>query len=170
MKQLALRWVPLLFLGPLTLLSAQASAEQATNRQMIDRGRYIVHISGCNDCHTPGYPMKDGQVPVSQWLTGDRLGWQGPWGTTYASNLRLYMQHMSEDQWVQDARTLRRRPPMPWFNLNAMAEKDLRAIYRFVKSLGAPGQPAPDYVPVGQQPLGPVVVFPAPPPPKQAHK
>lgn len=170
MQQHIHRPIPILTLGLLTLLSTQAPAEQATDRQMIERGRYLVHIAGCNDCHTPGYPMKDGKVPVSLWLTGDQLGWQGPWGTTYASNLRLYMQKMTEDQWVQDARTLRRRPPMPWFNLNAMAEKDLRAIYRFVKSLGDPGQPAPAYVPVGQQPQGPVVTFPPPPPQRQAHK
>ena len=48
--------------------------------------------SGCNDCHTAGYMQKDGQVPETEWLTGDSMGWQGPWGTTYAANLRLLFQ------------------------------------------------------------------------------
>ncbi|MGD8999839.1 MAG: cytochrome c [Granulosicoccaceae bacterium] len=141
--------------------------EPRLDTKMIEQGRYIARISGCNDCHTPGYPMKNGNVPESLWLTGDQFGWRGPWGTTYGSNLRLYMQNMSEDQWVQDARTLRRRPPMPWFNLNHMKEHDLRALYQFVKSLGSPGVPAPAYVPPDKEPPMPYATFPSPPPAKK---
>ena len=50
----------------------------------IRHGEYIVRITGCNDCHTPGYPEADGNVPVEDWLTGSSLGWRGPWGTTYS--------------------------------------------------------------------------------------
>ena len=46
-------------------------------------------------------------------IAGDKLGWQGPWGTTYAANLRLYMASLSESGWVQTARSLKSRPPMP---------------------------------------------------------
>lgn len=162
-KPLVVAALPVLLIGPLAAAPADDDASVA-------RGRYVVQTAGCNDCHTPGYAMHDGQTPVSQWLLGDRLGWQGPWGTTYAANLRLYMDRMTEDEWVADARTLKRRPPMPWFNVNAMDEDDLRAMYRFVRSLGDPGQPAPDYVPPGQPVLGPVVMFPAPPPGAQASK
>lgn len=146
------------------LLTGPLLAADDDHSRSIERGRYLVQVAGCNDCHTPGYPMRDGAVPVSEWLLGDRLGWQGPWGTTYGANLRLYLAGMSEDQWIQEARRLKRRPPMPWFNLNAMAEDDLRAIYRFARSLGEPGQPAPAYVPPGLPVDGPVVSFPAPPP------
>ena len=44
----------------------------------IRHGRYLVQTSGCNDCHTPGYMQKDGQVSETEWLTGDAMGWQGP--------------------------------------------------------------------------------------------
>jgi mono/diheme cytochrome c family protein len=141
---------------PSTLLAADTGAD------MIARGRYVATIGGCNDCHTPGYAMKGGDVPESLRLTGDALGWRGPWGTTYASNLRLHFAGMTEDEWVQRARKLNTRPPMPWFNVRAMSEHDLRALYRYVRSLGAPGQPAPAYVPPDRQPAGPVVTFPAP--------
>jgi mono/diheme cytochrome c family protein len=55
----------------------------------IKRGRYLVETSGCNDCHTPGYAQNNGKVDEKLWLTGDKLGWAGPWGTTYPTNLRL---------------------------------------------------------------------------------
>jgi len=128
-----------------------------------DRGRYLVTIGGCNDCHTPGYAMSGGKVDEKQWLTGDSLGWHGPWGTTYPVNLRLYMQKLTEKEWIDKARHLTARPPMPFWALNAMKDSDLRAIYRFVRALGPAGQPAPDYVPPGQEPKGPYVSFPAPP-------
>ncbi len=129
----------------------------------IERGRYLVKIGGCNDCHTPGYAERAGVVPERQWLTGSDLGWQGPWGTTYASNLRLVMARMSEAQWLQLARTAQYRPPMPWFNLHAMSERDLRAIYRFVQHLGPAGTPAPAYVPPGGSVHTAVIRFPEPP-------
>jgi hypothetical protein len=58
---------------------------------------------------------------------------------------------------------LKNRPPMPWFNLNAMTHDDLRAIYQFVRYLGPSGKPAPEYVPAGQEPAGPHAIFPPPP-------
>lgn len=129
----------------------------------VERGRYLVKASGCNDCHTAGYLMADGNLDEKQWLTGDSLGWRGPWGTSYASNLRLFMKDLTEDQWVEAARHLRRRPPMPWFNVNSMAEADLRSIYRFTRSLGEPGQPAPAALAPGEEPKGPYAQFPGPP-------
>ena len=71
------------------------------------RGRYLVQIAGCNDCHTAGFMALDGKVPEKDWLTGDSMGWQGPWGTTYAPNLRNYFQTLDEASWVKVARTSR---------------------------------------------------------------
>lgn len=144
------------------LVSAPAFAQQKADPQLA-RGRYLVEIGGCNDCHTPGYAMSGGRVPEAQWLTGDGLGWQGPWGTTYPPNLRLYVQGMTEAQWVKRAKTLETRPPMPWFNVRAMTNADLRAMYRYIRHLGAAGSQAPAYVPPGGKVSTPVVVFPAPP-------
>src|SRR5882672_3106656 len=78
------------------------------------RGRYLVTIGGCNDCHTPGYPQSGGKVDEKLWLTGEKLGWRGPWGTTYAPNLRLTAANTTEQQWMARARS-EMRPPMPWF-------------------------------------------------------
>jgi hypothetical protein len=129
----------------------------------VNRGRYLSMIAGCNDCHTPGYLLSEGKVPERMWLTGDRFGWKGPWGTTYPANLRMLINSMTEDQWVKTARTLKARPPMPWFDVNIMKREDLKAIYQFVRYLGASGEPAPAYVPPDQEPTTPYALFPSPP-------
>ncbi len=148
-----------LILSPLLLMS---TAEAAGDKH-VARGRYLVEIGGCNDCHTAGYAMSSGKVPAKQWLMGDQLGWQGPWGTTYAPNLRLTFSRLSEEQWLKFARQQEMRPPMPFWSLRAMPDADLRAVYRFVKTLQPIGDAAPAYLPPGQEARGPVVKFPAPP-------
>lgn len=55
-----------------TARSTNTAASSATS--FIERGRYLVEIAGCNDCHTLGYAQSGGQVPESTWLTGDSLG------------------------------------------------------------------------------------------------
>ena len=145
---------------------SEASAAAPTAKATVEHGRYISKIAGCNDCHTSGYLLSGGKVPEEGWLLGDSFGWRGDWGTTYPVNLRMYMKDMTEDQWVKQARTLKARPPMPWFTLNQMDERDLRSLYRFVKTLGPVGDPAPAYVPPGQTPNGPFAQFPPAPPAK----
>lgn len=109
--------------------------------------------------------MTEGQVPEARWLTGDQLGWRGPWGTTYASNLRAYFSSISENEWVRAARASRLQSPMPSVNLRQMHPADLRALYRYVRSQGpaADAAPVPAFVPPGQEPAGPAVNFPMPP-------
>ncbi len=140
-----------------------AHGAKRSDAATLDRGRYLVKLGGCNDCHTPGYAPSGGKVDEKQWLIGDTLGWRGPWGTTYPSNLRLYFQNLSEDEWVKAAKTLQTRPPMPWFTLRGLHENDLRAMYKFIKSLGPAGEPAPAYLPPDQEPKPPFVQFPQPP-------
>lgn len=131
--------------------------------KVVERGRYLLMTSGCNDCHTAGYLFSEGKTPEDRWLTGDTFGWRGPWGTTYATNLRLLVNQLTEEQWIDMAKTLKHRPPMPWFNLNAMTAEDLGAMYQFVRYLGPAGEPAPGYLPPDQEPTGPYATFPAPP-------
>ncbi|MBF0277128.1 MAG: cytochrome C [SAR324 cluster bacterium] len=145
-------------------VSWAADLPKVTASTETDAGRYLVKIGGCNDCHTPMYAPKAGKVPESDWLVGDILGYRGPWGTTYPTNLRLYFQEISEDEWVNNKVFKKAKPPMPWFNLMAMSDQDLRAIYRYIKSLGAKGGKAPAYLPPDQNPNPPFIQWPAPPP------
>ena len=129
----------------------------------VARGRYLAQAAGCNDCHTPGYMPSEGKVPEAQWLTGSDLGFAGPWGVSYASNLRLVVQGLSAREWRAHARAPR-RPPMPWFNLAAMSDADLDAIYRYLRHLGPAGGPAPAALAPGQAiPTAHIVFVPQPP-------
>jgi mono/diheme cytochrome c family protein len=126
----------------------------------IEAGRYLVRLGGCNDCHTDGYAESGGQTPPeADWLTGSVVGFRGPWGTSYPPNLRLYVQQLGEDEWTATMRVVVGRPPMPYPSLHAMSEPDLRALYRYIKSLGPKGQEAPAALPPGAMPKTPYINF-----------
>lgn len=147
------------FAAVLALVPSPTAATTMSD-PLVARGRYLVATAGCNDCHTPGYIEKSGRVAESAWLTGSKLGWSGPWGTTYAANLRLFFQNMNDDQWLSFARNAELKPPMPWFNLRAMSDADLLAIYHYARAAGPAGQPAPAYLPPGQKPPHPFAQMP----------
>lgn len=141
---------------------AAKTAAKPDSKQ-IARGRYLLVVGNCNDCHSAGFAPSEGKTPEKDWLKGDSMGLRGPWGTTFATNLRLSLKRMTEDQWVAYAKALKTRPPMPWFNLNQWTEADLRAFHRYVVHLGPAGDPAPEAVPPGREPKTPFILWPAPP-------
>ncbi len=132
----------------LSMLVPPASAGDSPDQDKIDRGRYVVTVGACNDCHTPGFPESAGTTPVGDWLTGNPVGFQGPWGTTYPRNLRLFVQDLTEEEWLATTRQPK-RPPMPWFVLRDMADEDLVAVYHFIRSLGPKGIWEPAYAAPG---------------------
>lgn len=149
-------------------VSAQA-AESKSDKATIERGRVLTVIGGCHDCHTPGYPEAAGKVPQAEWLTGNVVGFQGPWGTSYPANLRLKVQDMTEKEWLMRTRQPM-LPPMPWFNLRDSSDKDLIAMYRYMRSLGTAGQPAPAAAAPGVMVSTPYFEFVPKNLPKQAAK
>lgn len=143
-------------------MAAPASPE--ITPEIMERGKYISQFGGCNDCHTAGYAEAAGNVPQEIWLSGSPIGHNGPWGTTYASNLRLIAASMTEDEWVPFLATLETLPPMPWFNLRLLPESDMRALHAFICLLGPAGEPTPKALPPGVAPQTPyIVIVDAPP-------
>ena len=97
------------------LVLGQALAAQAadlTPGEQIERGRYLVSISGCADCHTPltmgpngpvpdsarglsGHPQNLDMppapvLPAGPWLvvsSATNTAWSGPWGVSFTANL-----------------------------------------------------------------------------------
>jgi len=80
----------------------------------VARGKYLITLGGCHDCHTPkrmtekgpaldtkrllsGFPssekapaIPEGVIGPKSWgglFTNDGTGWAGPWGISFASNL-----------------------------------------------------------------------------------
>jgi mono/diheme cytochrome c family protein len=133
----------------------QIDSPHVVAANQIEAGRYIAIIGGCNDCHTEGYLQSEGKVPEKDWLAGSMMGWQGEWGTTYPSNLRLVVQELTEEEWVLIVHERTDLPPMPWMNLNQMSEKDAKALYQYIKSLGPLGEHVPDALDPGVEPETP---------------
>lgn len=133
--------------------SVQAASE-------LQAGEYLTIIGGCNDCHTEGWSESKGKVAPADRMSGMKVGFRGSWGTVYGKNLRKIVQRMSEDRWVKVLQTADSgdgQPPMPWWNTAQMSERDLRAMYRYVKSLGTKENGIPRSLRPGKEPTGPYI-------------
>jgi mono/diheme cytochrome c family protein len=128
----------------IALSAAGASAQEAS----VDLGAHIAVIGGCHDCHTVGYNESAGQVDANVALMGSPQPWEGPWGTTFAKNIRLAVKDMSEDDFVTFSDTFQTAPPMPWYNVHALTDVEARSLYQYIKSLpGGLGEQAPPMIP-----------------------
>jgi hypothetical protein len=135
------------------------SSLQAADEVSVERGLYISIIGGCHFCHTEGYREAEGKIDPAKALQGSSIGWGGPWGTTYAANLRDSALGFDEDKWVDYLKNKVNLPPMPWYQVQAMSESDLRSLYLYIKSLGAPDKSAPFYREPGKAPRTPYVTL-----------
>ena len=99
---------------------------------------------------------------LKDWLMGDpRLA--RAVGHDLRREPALFMHH-DRSAVGQARQEFHTRPPMQWFNVTAMTEPDLRALYAYIRSLKPLGNPAPDNVPPDKEPIPPFIQFPAPPP------
>ena len=129
-----------LILGAVTagLVLAQASASEA--QTAVARGKYLVAIGGCTDCHTPGHFL--GKPDMSRDLGGSEVGFAIPGlGTFYGPNLTSD-QETGLGKWTdaQIAHALRTgerpdgrilAPAMPWRGLAALTDADAAAVVAY---------------------------------------
>ena len=136
----------------------------------VQRGGYIATISGCNDCHTPGTLY--GAPDFGRTLSGSELGWQGPWGVTYASNLTPDME-TGIGNWTdaEIERALRSGvkkdgmpigPPMPWPDFAQLTPDDMAALIAYLRSLPAVKHQNLGPVPPGKKVSGSILTLPPP--------
>jgi hypothetical protein len=123
---------------------------RASSRE--EAGKYLLGVGGCNDCHTDEFMVLGEKIPEAERFLGSAMGWRGPWGTTYAANLRLSVQDFDEKLWVRTMHERSARPPMPWHAIKAMSEEDLGAVYAYLKSMGPKGKKMPAALPPGEEP------------------
>jgi len=154
-------------------LSARTSgaADPPAKNDMVERGRYLVTVSGCNDCHTPGYLY--GQPDMNRMLSGSEIGWPGPWGLAFAANLtpdeETGLGKWSDEEVLAaiqngqrpDGRML--APIMPYMNFMNLTDEDAKAIVAYLRSIPAVKHEEPAPVPPGEKYDGSAIVFPAPP-------
>jgi len=173
------RWIPLALcivsLGSAALLWSCSPAMKGggamSAEQKVARGRYLVTVLGCSDCHTPGYLY--GSPDTTRLLSGSELGWRGPWGVSFAPNLTpdstTGIGTWTEDQIVTAIRTGRRPdntqllPPMPWPDFAFLTDDDAHAVAAFVMSIPPIKHENVKQVPPGQPYAGAVLAFPPPP-------
>jgi mono/diheme cytochrome c family protein len=104
----ALAWLVI----PAPTPAAGAEATPSGPADKVARGRYLVTVAGCNDCHTPwkmgpagpepdmsrmlsGHPEAMAlppapQLPPGPWVVtvaATNTAWSGPWGVSFTANL-----------------------------------------------------------------------------------
>jgi mono/diheme cytochrome c family protein len=102
-------------------------------------------------------PPKLGSGP---WfaVVGGFTAWSGPWGISYSANLTPDMNTglgiWTEETFIRTVRTGKHfgvardiLPPMPWQNLAAMTDEDLKAVYAYLRSIPPVINPVPAPVP-----------------------
>jgi mono/diheme cytochrome c family protein len=116
----------------------------ATDREQVSRGKYLVTLALCNDCHTPGYFF--GKPDMTRFLGGSEVGFEIPnVGVFYPPNLtpdkETGLGQWSDDDIVRaiqtgvrpDGRIL--APIMPWHAFAELTKSDAYAVSSFLKSL-----------------------------------
>jgi mono/diheme cytochrome c family protein len=137
----------------------------------LQRGEYIATVGGCNDCHTPGTFY--GAPDFKRQLSGSELGWRGPWGVSYPSNLTPDIE-TGLGSWtnVEIERALRSGvkkdgtpilPPMPWPNTARLTPEDMSSLIAYLKSLPPVSHKVPAPLPPDGVAKGATFQLPAPP-------
>lgn len=129
----------------------------------VARGRYLVQIMDCGGCHTGGALV--GQPDPKRYLAGSDIGFAGPWGVAYPSNLtpdsETGLAAWTDEQIIQAIRAGKGRdgqqlaPIMPWASYAALTDRDARAIVAYLRSIAPVKFAAPPNARPGGKPPAP---------------
>ena len=129
-------------LAILVLFNLGPSRTQAAGD--VARGKYLVTVAGCNDCHTPGYFF--GKPDTSRYLGGSDVGFEIPGlGVFHGPNLtpdkETGLGGWSDEQ-IVTALTTGKRPDgrelagvMPWRAFANFTREDLNSIVAYLRTL-----------------------------------
>jgi len=128
----------------LTALSMITGAH-ASNRQ-IARGKYLVALGGCEDCHTPGHFF--GKPDMTRDLGGSDVGFEIPGLGVFVGRNLTPDKETGLGKWsakeIVTALTAGKRPDgrvlapiMPWRSFAHLTKSDAYAIAAYLKSLPA---------------------------------
>lgn len=125
-------------------LSCAQVAPSLADDATVARGKYLVTLGGCQDCHTPGHFF--GKPDAARVLGGSEVGFEIPGlGVFYGPNLTpdkaTGLGGWTDAQIIAafrtgarpDGRTL--APIMPWRALAVLTDQDAAAIVAFLRSL-----------------------------------
>jgi len=110
----------------------------------VDRGKYLVTLAGCNDCHTPGYFF--GKPDMASYLAGSDVAFEIPGlgafpGRNITPDKETGIGTWSEEQ-IITALTQGKRPDgrilapiMPYHSFSYLTKDDAAAVAAFLQSL-----------------------------------
>ena len=127
-------------------IAAAYAAMQAIGAEsaQLERGKYLVQLAGCTDCHTPGHLL--GKPDMSRFLGGSDVGFQVPdLGVFVGPNLtpdnETGLGGWTKDQ-IRTAIQTGVRPDgrilvpiMPWRAYASLTKSDAAAIVDYLKTL-----------------------------------
>jgi mono/diheme cytochrome c family protein len=115
----------------------------AQNAQ-VERGKYLVSLGGCTDCHTPGYFL--GKPDAARYLAGSDVGFEIPdvgvfVGPNITPDKETGIGNWTDEQIIAamqkgvrpDGRML--VPIMPWRALANLTPQDAQAMVAYLRSL-----------------------------------
>jgi mono/diheme cytochrome c family protein len=130
--------------GAVALAGLFLAGQGALAQDQTVRGKYLVTIMGCGDCHTAGALL--GKPDMAHMLGGSDVGFDIPGlgvfvGRNLTPDKETGLGNWSEDEIVATLTTGKRpdgrilSPAMPWMNFTALTKEDAHAIAAFLKSL-----------------------------------
>lgn len=114
-------------------------------------GKYLVTSASCSDCHSPmengafipglefaggrEFPMLDGSIVRTSKITPDEMTGIGTWGET--EFVQRFKSYADTNFVFSTVATGQFNTAMPWKNYAQMSEKELKAIYAYLRSINA---------------------------------
>ncbi|HUZ74057.1 MAG TPA: cytochrome c [Stellaceae bacterium] len=121
-----------------------ASFHGANASALTKRGKYLVEIGGCSDCHTPGSFL--GHPDMKRFLGGSEVGFAIPGLGVFVPRNLTPDKETGLGKWTRKqiitAFTTGKRPDgrmlapiMPWRGLSHLTHRDAEAIAAYLQSL-----------------------------------
>jgi mono/diheme cytochrome c family protein len=135
-----------MILGAASAAAAALPSSALADDAQIARGRYLVTISGCSDCHTPGALL--GSPDMKRYLGGSDVGFAIPGAGVFVGGNLTPDKDTGLGSWtdaqiiaaIRTGKTPEGRelsPVMPYPALSHLPDADAEAIVAFLKSLPA---------------------------------
>jgi mono/diheme cytochrome c family protein len=147
-------------LSVIAAMTVAATSALAADAQ-VERGKYLVLISGCSDCHTPGNFL--GHPDMTRFLGGSDVGFAVPGlgvfvGPNLTSDKETGLGKWTAQEIVAaitngkrpDGRVL--APSMPWRGFSNLTKPDALAMAAYLQSLPPIGNKVPGPFGPNEQP------------------
>ncbi|AXS40890.1 c-type cytochrome [Breoghania sp. L-A4] len=139
-------------LAALAGLAVTLSVGSARADEAVERGKYLVALMGCNDCHTPGYFF--GKPDMAHMLSGSEVAFEIPGmgafaGPNLTPDKETGLGDWTNEQIVTALQTGERpdgrmlAPAMPWRSFAQLTPDDAMAIVLYLKTLPAVSNEVP---------------------------